>query len=60
MRGRKPQLQRQGRTITIRGGDEVYTRLSKRDYEKRRETFDDPELSGYNKPSHLEYYDYDE
>jgi hypothetical protein len=58
MVGRKPQLQRQARTITVQGGDEVYTRLSKREYEKRREGFDDP--VDYDKPSHLEGYDYDD
>ncbi|RHZ37269.1 hypothetical protein [endosymbiont GvMRE of Glomus versiforme] len=54
MVGRKPQLQRQARTITVRGGDEVYTRLSKRQYETRREHFDD------NPPSHLAGFDYDD
>jgi hypothetical protein len=60
MAGRKPTLQRQGRTITVQGGDEVYTRLSKREYERRRNLFDNPDLANYNKSAHLEYYDYDE
>ena len=60
---RKPQLSRYARTITVRGyykgsPDEVYTRLSKREYEKRKEAFDDPD--GYNTPSHLAGFDYDE
>ncbi len=56
---RKPQLSRYARTITVRGyykgsPDEVYTRLSKREYEKRREAFDD------SPPDHLAGFDYDE
>jgi len=60
MTGRKPIIQRHARNITIRDGEEVYTRLSKREYEKRRDIFDEPNLSGYDKPAHLEYYDYDD
>ena len=56
---RRPKIQRQARTITVQG-DEVYTRLSKREYGRRRERFDDPDWSGYDKPSHLEHYDYDD
>jgi len=57
---RRPKIQRQARSITIQGGEEVYTRLSKREYERRRDWFDDPELSGYDKLDHLKYYDYDD
>ncbi|CAJ0748222.1 19234_t:CDS:2 [Entrophospora sp. SA101] len=56
--GRKPKLSRYARTITIRGGEEVYTRLPKREYEQRRELFDDPDYS--NPPTHLADYSYDE
>ena len=56
---RKPQLSRYARTIQVQGyykgsPDEVYTRLSKREYEKRREAFDD------SPPDHLAGFDYDE
>ena len=56
---RKPKLSRYARTIQVRGyykgsPDEVYTRLSKREYEKRREHFED------SPPDHLAGFDYDE
>jgi len=54
-----PKIHRQARTITIRG-EEVYTRFSKWEYERRRKRFDNPDQSGYDKPDHLEYYDYDD
>ena len=56
---RAPIIKRQARTITIRGGEEVYTRFSKREYERRKEWFADTEL-GYDKPVHLQGHDYDE
>ncbi|CAH1758455.1 12927_t:CDS:2 [Entrophospora sp. SA101] len=61
--GRKPKLSRYARTIQIRGQfpgepEEVYTRLPKREYEQRRELFDDPDYS--DNPVHLADYSYDE
>ena len=55
---RKTKISRQARLIKVKGGDEVYTRLSKREYELRRETFDDPDYS--TAPEHLRNYSYDE
>lgn len=59
MPARKPRLSRQARNIKVRGdfpGEplEVYTRLSKREYEARREIFDD------SPPDHLASFYYDE
>ena len=56
---RKPRLARYARTIQVQGyypgsPDEVYTRLPKREYEKRREAFAD------RPPDHLAGFDYDE
>lgn len=50
---RKPKLLRQGRLIKVSGG-EVYTRLSKTEYGRRREAFDD------DPPAHLADFYYDE
>jgi hypothetical protein len=63
MPARKPKLTRYARTIQVRGQfpgepDEVYTRYTKREYEKRREWFDDPDFS--DNPAHLADYSYDE
>jgi len=57
---RKPRTLRQGRFIKVQGGDEVYTRLSKREYETRRDMFDSYSEYGSNLPSHLADYSYDE
>ena len=54
---RKTKISRQARLIKVKGG-EVYTRLSKREYEMRREAFNDPDLN--NLPDRLTNYDYDE
>ncbi|CAG8649475.1 17464_t:CDS:2 [Cetraspora pellucida] len=43
MPNKKTKINRQARTIKIKGGDEVYTRFSKREYETRREMFDNPD-----------------
>jgi hypothetical protein len=51
---RKPHLLRQARLIKVSGGEEVYTRLSKQEYERRREAFED------NAPDHLASFYYDE
>ena len=56
---RNPRILRQGRLIKVRGefpGEplEVYTRYSKREYEQRREAFDD------SPPDHLAGFYYDE
>ena len=57
---RKPKLSRYARTIKVQGGDEVYTRFSKREYETRRDMFDSYSEYGSNLPSHLADYSYDE
>jgi len=51
---RKPKTSRQAQTITVQGGEEVYTRYSKREYETRREIFDQ------DAPTHLAGFYYDE
>jgi hypothetical protein len=48
---------RKARIITVKGGDEVYTRFSKKEYENRREAFDDPDFR--ETPYHLQNHDYD-
>ena len=57
---RRIKILRQARTITVKGGDEAYTRFSKREYESRREMFDNPADYGGELPYHLRGYDYDE
>ena len=57
---RKPRTLRQGRFIKVQGGEEVYTRYSKREYETRRDMFDSYSEYGSNLPSHLADYSYDE
>jgi len=54
---RKTKISRQARLIKVKGG-EVYTRLSKREYETRREAFNDPVLNDL--PTRLTNHDYDE
>ena len=54
---RKTKISRQAKLIKVKRG-EVYTRLSKREYETRREAFNDPDLN--NLPTRLTNYDYDE
>ena len=50
---RKPKPSRYARTIRVEG-EEVYTRLSKREYETRRDIFDG------DAPDHLSSFSYDE
>jgi len=57
-RGRKIKIWRQARYIKVKGGEEVYTRLSKGEYEFRREVFDDP--TNFTTLKHLAGYSYDE
>ena len=54
---RRIKVSRYARPIKVRG-EEVYTRYSKREYELRRDMFDDPDFS--NSPAHLADYSYDE
>jgi hypothetical protein len=54
---RRFKTHRQARPIKIQGGEEVYTRLSKREYELRRDHFN---AGDYNKPDHLADYDYND
>ena len=59
MPGRPIKPLRYARPITVQG-DEVYTRWSKREYESRREMFDNPADYGGELPYHLRGHDYDQ
>jgi len=62
MPGRKPLIRRYAQTIRVKdplgGTEEVYTRLTKKEYETRRALFEDPDYM--DTPSHLSSYSYDE
>ncbi|KLL03189.1 MAG: hypothetical protein MRERV_49c008 [Mycoplasmataceae bacterium RV_VA103A] len=62
MPDRKPLIRRYAQTIRVKdplgGTEEVYTRLTKKEYVSRRAIFEDPDYR--DTPSHLSSYSYDE